>query len=138
MTAQISGNQGRASTIGFAMPHHHELLYAGIDRAPHQDAYTVRLDWSRDGESLGIVTASVSGPTLRGLDYSGDDDFWSAVALCAADAVEDAVAHGEGRDEWRLEGFVVHINPGQAAALTRVDQFSGRFQRGDIVKVFEA
>lgn len=119
------------------MTHHHELAYAGCSRAPNQDAYTVRLDWSRDGESLGIVTASVSGPTLRGLIYSSDDDFWSAVALCAADAVEDAVAHGEGRDEWRLEAFVVQINPTQAAELTRVDQFSGRFQEGDIVKMFE-
>ena len=117
----------------------HELRFDKAQRMDNRNAYELRLDWSRDGEHLGLVSAQITGEQFLGLSRSIDDPtdpFWNGFGKCAAALVADAVAHGEGRTPWEKPGFVVH--PSAAEALQRADdERLGAMQEGDVVATFE-
>jgi len=78
----------------------------------------------------------VSNNDLMRADVEPTEEFWSAVALCAAEAVKDAVLHGGGRHVYAADAFRVAVNVGRAKVLAT--DLARAFNRGDLVLAFDA
>jgi hypothetical protein len=122
----------------------HELRFAGQkdhlpERVSDRDAWAVVLRWNADGEALGLVSMTATGPTLPHPKEEGEQPrLWQAVAQVGGRQFEESVRAGEVPLERQSQARVIIVAGTTADQLAQSSDALPELAGERVVYEFEA